>query len=80
MNASKSIISFLIEGRKQFQLPLFQRNYTWTKREWEVLWEDLIYIAEKKHDKSHFLGAIVTLPINTPPDAVAKYIVIDGQQ
>jgi len=80
MEANKSIISFLIDGSKQFQLPLFQRNYTWTKREWEVLWEDLIYIAEKRHDKSHFLGAIVTLPINSGPDAVAKYIVIDGQQ
>jgi len=80
MEANKSIISFLIDGNKQFQLPLFQRNYTWTKKEWETLWEDLIYIAEKKHDKSHFLGAIVTLPINSGPDAVAKYIVIDGQQ
>ncbi len=80
MEANKSIISFLIDGSKQFQLPLFQRNYTWTKKEWETLWEDLIYIAEKKHDKSHFLGAIVTLPINSGPDAVAKYIVIDGQQ
>jgi uncharacterized protein with ParB-like and HNH nuclease domain len=80
MEANKSIISYLIDGSKQFQLPLFQRNYTWTKREWEVLWEDLNYIAEKGHDKSHFLGAIVTLPMNSGPDAVAKYIVIDGQQ
>ena len=80
MEANKSIISFLIDGNKQFQLPLFQRNYTWTKREWEVLWDDLNYIADKGQDKSHFLGAIVTLPMNSPPDAVAKYIVIDGQQ
>jgi len=80
MEANKSIISFLIDGNKQFQLPLFQRNYTWTKREWEVLWDDLNYIADKGHDKSHFLGAIVTLPMNSGPDAVAKYIVIDGQQ
>ncbi|GAB1444309.1 DUF262 domain-containing protein [Ignavibacteriales bacterium] len=80
MEANKSIISFLIDGNKQFQLPLFQRNYTWTKREWEVLWDDLNYIADKGNDKSHFLGAIVTLPMNSGPDAVAKYIVIDGQQ
>lgn len=80
MDANKSIIAGLIDSQKQFQLPLFQRNYTWSRREWEVLWEDLQYIARSGRDKSHFLGAIVTLPIKTGPESVSKYIVIDGQQ
>jgi uncharacterized protein with ParB-like and HNH nuclease domain len=80
MDANKSIIAGLIDSQRQFQLPLFQRNYTWSRREWEVLWEDLRYIAQNGRDKSHFLGAIVTLPIKTGPESVSKYIVIDGQQ
>lgn len=80
MIANKSIIAVLIGSDIQFRLPLFQRNYTWTKKEWEVLWEDVTYIANKRCEKSHFLGAIVTFPMESGPDTAARYIVIDGQQ
>lgn len=80
MEANKTIIAPLLDGSKQFRLPLFQRNYIWTKKEWEALWKDIENVLESEKNKNHFLGAIVTYQLSTGPDSASKYIVIDGQQ
>lgn len=42
MKASETSLRNLLEGGKQFQIPLFQRPYSWKKENWETLWEDLM--------------------------------------
>jgi uncharacterized protein with ParB-like and HNH nuclease domain len=44
MKASETTLRELLEGTKQFQIPLFQRQYSWNKLYWMTLWEDLISI------------------------------------
>jgi uncharacterized protein with ParB-like and HNH nuclease domain len=69
----------IVEGTKQYLVPVFQRPYTWTKKEWKDLWEDLVDVSDPKA-RSHFIGAIVTLPWEATPATVTKYLLIDGQQ
>jgi len=37
MNAKETRIQEIIEGVKQYIIPLFQRTYSWTEKEWEIL-------------------------------------------
>lgn len=80
MKASETNFQPIIEGTKQYVVPLFQRSYSWDKKEWNVLWTDLIDLYENSEPKSHFIGSIVTMPTVSVPEGIAKYILIDGQQ
>ncbi len=70
----------LLEDRKQFVVPLFQRPYSWKKKNWEELWRDLLDIYDPDNTREHFMGAIVTMPIAMKPHGVNKFLLIDGQQ
>lgn len=80
MKASETKFQPIIEGTKQYVVPLFQRAYSWDKKEWEMLWEDLVYLCENNDPKSHFIGSIVTMPTTSVPEGVTKFLLIDGQQ
>ena len=80
MKASETNFQPIIEGTKQYVVPLFQRPYSWDKKEWDVLWTDLIDLCEYPEPKSHFIGSLVTMPTISVPEGVAKFMLIDGQQ
>ena len=80
MKASETRLQAILEGTKQYVVPLFQRPYSWTKKEWEVLLADLQEIAGIEEPRAHFLGSLVTMPTVSVPEGVAKYLLIDGQQ
>ena len=80
MKASETRLQPIFEGTKQYVIPLFQRPYSWTKKEWGTLFADLQEIASLEEPRAHFLGSIVTLPTVSVPEGVAKYMLIDGQQ
>ncbi|WP_245675530.1 GmrSD restriction endonuclease domain-containing protein [Micromonospora halophytica] len=74
----------LLEGTKQYQVPLYQRTYSWTKAQLARLWEDVRKLAEDRADNptaTHFIGSLVLAPSPTiGPAGVAEYLVVDGQQ
>lgn len=80
MQAGETKLQPLIEGTKQFVVPLFQRPYSWDNKEWRALWSDLIELCEADNARPHFFGSIVTMPTVTVPEGVAKFLLIDGQQ
>ena len=80
MKASETKFQPIIEGTKQYVVPLFQRPYSWEKKEWEVLWDDLVWLCENEEPTSHFIGSIVTMPTTSVPEGVSKFLLIDGQQ
>ena len=79
MKASETKLRELLEGGKQFQIPLFQRPYSWSKKEWKALWEDIMEIYHENED-NHFLGPIVTQAVPGTPDGISPFLLIDGQQ
>ncbi|BAY61953.1 hypothetical protein NIES22_20200 [Calothrix brevissima NIES-22] len=80
MKASETTLRNLLEGGKQFQIPLFQRPYSWKKNNWETLWEDLMSLYNDEVKGFYFLGPIVTQAVLGTADGISPYIVIDGQQ
>ncbi len=80
MQASEVKLQHIIEGTKQYIVPLFQRAYSWSKQEWEILWEDILDLCEKENPTPHFMGSIVTMQTTSVPESVNKYLLIDGQQ
>ncbi|MHC5599740.1 MAG: DUF262 domain-containing protein [Nostoc sp.] len=80
MKASETTLRNLLEGGKQFQIPLFQRPYSWKKDNWETLWEDLMSLYNDDEKGFYFLGPIVTQAELGTADGISRYIVIDGQQ
>jgi uncharacterized protein with ParB-like and HNH nuclease domain len=80
MQANDTKLQPLIEGSKQYLVPLFQRPYRWDKSHWSTLWEDILELTTEDAGKSHFMGAIVTMPAHTIPEGITKYLLIDGQQ
>ncbi|MBN8236416.1 DUF262 domain-containing protein [Halobacillus kuroshimensis] len=80
MKANETIVQPLIEGTKQFVIPLFQRTYSWSNQQWNQLWNDIIDIQFDDNNKNHFIGSVVSMSVESAPHEVQQYLVIDGQQ
>lgn len=80
MEASPVRIIQYFDGSKQGIIPLFQRPYSWEIKDWNILWDDVTAQYEATERASHFMGAVVTVPVKSVPVGVAKHLVIDGQQ
>ncbi len=80
MQAKETKLQDMIEGTKQYVVPLFQRTYSWSETHWETLWKDICDIYESDSRKSHFIGSIVSMQTTSVPQGVSKFLLIDGQQ
>ena len=80
MQAKETKLQDIIEGTKQYVVPLFQRSYSWDKKEWNALWDDLVELSEMETPRTHFIGSIVSVPTVSVPEGVSKFLLIDGQQ
>jgi uncharacterized protein with ParB-like and HNH nuclease domain len=83
MQASQTRLVNLIGGPRQFQVPLYQRTYSWVKRNLQTLWSDILIqaaLVDEGSAGSHFLGSIVQAPSPTTEAAFPRLLVIDGQQ
>ena len=80
MQASETKLRQLIEGTKQYVVPLFQRPYSWSEKQWKTLWTDVFEQSRHEDGRPHFFGSIVTTPAKSVPQGVGKYLLIDGQQ
>lgn len=81
MQASETKLQDIIEGTKQYVVPMFQRSYSWQKNDWQLLWDDILELYESEQPYPHFMGSMVTMPSNDSlPQGVTKYVLIDGQQ
>lgn len=67
MKASETTLQPVFEGVKQYVIPLFQRTYSWKSKDWETLWDDLMDLYEANDDREHFMGAVVTMPVDMSP-------------
>ena len=81
MDARNMDLLTFLQGPKQFQVPIFQRRYDWTKEECKQLWDDVLRVGQNEDIPSHFLGSIYSMkPDDRPYLRVPQWLVIDGQQ
>ena len=82
--ARETTLQELLEGSKQYQVPLYQRTYSWSKNQLERLWEDITKLADDRIDSpktTHFIGSLVLAPSpSNGPAGVQEFLVVDGQQ
>lgn len=79
MDARKGNIYEILNGNKQFLIPVYQRYYSWDIEQCKRLWNDIVEM-QKKGKVSHFVGSIVNIAEQAMPTGVQKYMIIDGQQ
>jgi uncharacterized protein with ParB-like and HNH nuclease domain len=80
MQASPTFVAQYFDGTKQNVIPLFQRPYSWERKHWKHLWQDILDLLEAGGSNPHFMGAIVSLPAQSVAVGVSKHLIIDGQQ
>ncbi len=79
MDARKGNIYEILNGNKQFLLPVYQRYYSWNREQCERLWNDIVDM-QRKGKAGHFVGSIVNIAEQAMPTGVQKFMIIDGQQ
>ncbi len=75
-----SLLSFLSQSG-QFQVPIFQRVYSWELEDWNTLWDDIMHAGANDQAKSYFIGSIVFVDESgSAYEPVRELVLIDGQQ
>lgn len=64
----------LIGNGKIYRVPPYQRDYSWTKEQWEDLWNDVIDMRDERQGR-HYMGALVVESLSD-----REFQIIDGQQ
>lgn len=79
MNASiQSLLNDIFYAKRQYQIPVYQRNYDWNIEQCQELYDDIVMAI--KLQKKHFLGTFVQYKLDNNQLDIYKYIIIDGQQ
>lgn len=70
--------SQFFEGNKrQYIIPVYQRNYDWTLEECKKLFDDIIVSFDTDND--HYIGSVIQVQ-KDEEHSIKPFIVIDGQQ
>ena len=77
IESGRMLNDYIQPNKKQYCIPVFQRDYAWTTEQCEKLFEDIV-LAFKK-DRLHFCGSFVYAPLPTKKH-IDRYIIIDCQQ
>ena len=77
IESGRIINNFFWKNGHQYTIPVYQRNYSWSKKQCVKLFEDILLAYQK--DKTHFCGSIVYKLLKEEND-IYFYIIIDGQQ
>jgi hypothetical protein len=84
VSAKETNLEGMLAGKRQYQVPLYQRVYSWGQRQLDQLCRDILQLATdrtRNPSTTHFVGSLV---LASSPDAgpvgVQRYLVVDGQQ
>lgn len=77
IESGRMLNDYIEPNKKQYCIPVFQRDYAWTEEQCTKLFEDIV-MAYKK-DRPHFCGSFVYAPLSSKKH-IDSYIIIDGQQ
>lgn len=69
--------NFIEQNKRQYAIPVYQRNYEWSADQCEKLFQDIVVASQR--GKEHFCGSVVYSLVRYENN-INHYIVIDGQQ
>lgn len=82
MHVQEIRLQQVLEGSKQYRVPLYQRTYSWSPKQLERLWADIIALADARAadpHATHFTGSLVLSTGEIGPGG-SEFLVVDGQQ
>ena len=69
---------YFLNTRQKFTIPLYQRRYSWERKQCKQLLDDIIKVGQSDDPATqHFIGSIV---LSQTDGFIPTYIIIDGQQ
>ena len=77
IDGGRILNDYILPNKKQYCIPVFQRDYAWTAEQCKKLFEDIVLAY--KLDRLHFCGSFVYAPLLSK-NHIDYYIIIDGQQ
>jgi uncharacterized protein with ParB-like and HNH nuclease domain/predicted transport protein len=80
MKAEDVRLTELLQGPKQFIVPVFQRDYSWGTKHCLQLWKDIVRVGSDPTAKAHFVGSIVYIAAEETSAKITRWLLIDGQQ
>jgi uncharacterized protein with ParB-like and HNH nuclease domain/predicted transport protein len=81
MKATEAKLLQILGAVSQFIIPIYQRTYSWTLKECQQLWADILRAGATEQIGVHFIGSVVHIDEGLGNLAVqAPKLVIDGQQ
>lgn len=81
MNADSATLEDLLNSPNQYVIPIFQRNYSWERKHWGNLWDDIEELwTFDRGPEPHFMGPVVLDSQKQRSLRRPKFQVIDGQQ
>ncbi|HEY1409833.1 MAG TPA: DUF262 domain-containing protein, partial [Promineifilum sp.] len=81
MKANEARLLDFLKKSPQFVIPIYQRTYSWTERECQQLWDDIIRSGSNEKITAHFVGSIVYIEQGVSNvTSQSPLLVIDGQQ
>lgn len=87
VQAQETALKDMLEGKRQFAVPIYQRRYAWTDKDWQGFWiavrRQYALVKEGGDALSrptHFLGSLVVQPTSDQSSGLTTFDIIDGQQ
>jgi len=81
MKASEAKFLDFLKKSPQFVIPIYQRTYSWSNKECQQLWEDILRTGRNDKITAHFVGSIVYVEKGLyQVTSQSPMLVIDGQQ
>jgi uncharacterized protein with ParB-like and HNH nuclease domain/predicted transport protein len=81
MKATETKLLDFLKKSPQFIIPIYQRTYSWTSRECNQLWADIMRTGNNEKIGAHFIGSIVYVEKGLyQVTSQSPLLVIDGQQ
>jgi uncharacterized protein with ParB-like and HNH nuclease domain len=80
MDARAKTVREILHSSDQYIIPFFQRHYSWQRKHWSRLLDDIESLLETDEQSQHFMGPLVCTPNKHVPAEVSSYQLIDGQQ
>src|SRR5438128_12624212 len=80
MDAHDVRLMDMIDGTKQFIVPVFQRDYSWGTKHCLQLWKDIVRVGSDDNAKAHFVGSVVYIAAEDTSAKITRWLLIDGQQ
>ena len=80
MKVDEERLTKLLEGNRQFVVPIYQRTYDWHDLHCKQLYDDIVEVGSSEDDLTHFIGAITYHSPREAIQPVSRHQLIDGQQ